>query len=43
MLNGLSIKTGVNLEELIATSWFIADLLDRPPTAKVTLANAAKH
>jgi hydroxymethylglutaryl-CoA lyase len=43
MLNGLSIKTGVNLEGLIATSWFIADLLDRPPTAKVTLANAAKH
>ncbi len=43
MLNGLSIKTGINLDELIATSWFIADLLDRPPTAKVTLANAAKH
>jgi hydroxymethylglutaryl-CoA lyase len=43
MLNGLSIKTGVNLDELIATSWFIADLLGRPPTSKVALANAVNH
>lgn len=38
MLNGLDIGTGINLDKLLSTSWFIADLLDRPPTAKVTLA-----
>lgn len=42
MLNGLGIKTGIDLEQLISTSWFVADLLNRQPSAKVTLAVSAK-
>lgn len=43
MLNGLGIKTGINLNKLLSTSWFIADTLHRQPTAKVPLAIAAKQ
>ena len=40
MLNGLGVKNGIDLDALISTSWFIAKILQRPPTAKVTLALA---
>jgi hypothetical protein len=43
MLNGLGIKTGINLDSLLSTSWFIADRLQRQPTAKVPLAIVAKR
>lgn len=42
MLNGLGVKTGIDLEKLFSASWFIADILQRQPTAKVPLAIAAK-
>lgn len=43
MLNGLGIKTGIDLDHLLATSWFIADRIQRYPTAKVALASAVKR
>jgi len=43
MLNGLGIKTGIDLDKLLSTSGFIADILERQPTAKVSLAIAAKR
>ena len=43
MLNGLGIKTGIDLDKLLSTSWFIAERLQRQPTAKVPLAIAAKR
>jgi len=43
MLNGLGIKTKIDLNKLLSTSWFIADILLRQPTAKVALAVAAKR
>jgi hydroxymethylglutaryl-CoA lyase len=38
MLNGLGIKTGVDLKKLITVSHFICDVLAKKPTSKVTLA-----
>ncbi|MSP82914.1 MAG: hydroxymethylglutaryl-CoA lyase [Alphaproteobacteria bacterium] len=38
MLNGLGIATGVDLDRLIAASWFAADALDRPPSSKLARA-----
>ena len=38
MLNGLGIETGINLNRLVSTSWFIADTLKRRPASKVALA-----
>lgn len=43
MVNGLGIETGINLDRLVSTSWFIANILCRPPTAKVTQALATKY
>ncbi|MCD8496870.1 MAG: hydroxymethylglutaryl-CoA lyase [Alphaproteobacteria bacterium] len=40
MLQGMGIETGVNLEKIIETSWFIADHLGRKPASK--LANARR-
>jgi len=38
MLNGLGIKTGVELEKIIDTAWFISDALDRKPASKLAMA-----
>jgi len=38
MLNGLGIETGVNLESIIKTAWFIAECLGRQPDSKVAHA-----
>jgi len=43
MLNGLGIKTGIDLDKLLSTSWFVDDILDRQPSAKVSLAIASKQ
>jgi hydroxymethylglutaryl-CoA lyase len=41
MLNGLSIKTGVDLKKIIETAWFISEQLGRKPVSNV--ANAMKE
>lgn len=41
MLHGLGIQTGVNLEKMVETAWFIADALDKKPASKV--ANTLKN
>lgn len=38
MLNGLNIKTGVDIQKIIEAAWFISDVLGRPPRSKVALA-----
>ncbi|MCA1935164.1 MAG: hydroxymethylglutaryl-CoA lyase [Asticcacaulis sp.] len=38
MLRGLSIETGVDLDKVIDTAWFISDALGRPPRSKVAVA-----
>ena len=38
MLDGLRIETGVDLEALVAVSWFISEQLDRTPASRVALA-----
>jgi isopropylmalate/homocitrate/citramalate synthase len=38
MLNGLGIETGVDLDALIETAWFISHTLGRPPASKVARA-----
>ncbi|ADU13694.1 hydroxymethylglutaryl-CoA lyase [Asticcacaulis excentricus] len=38
MLNGLSIETGVDLEKVIDTAWFISDALGRPPKSRTAVA-----
>ncbi|MDC7676607.1 hydroxymethylglutaryl-CoA lyase [Asticcacaulis machinosus] len=38
MLNGLGIESGVDLEAIIETAWFISDALGRPPRSKLALA-----
>ncbi len=38
MLDGLGVKTKVNLDSLISVSEFISESLDRPPTSKVARA-----
>ena len=43
MLNGLGIKTGVDLDKLINAGQFISDYLGRPPVSKVSRAITAKH
>lgn len=40
MLNGLGINSGVNLDLLISTAWFISKKLNRPPISKVSRALA---
>jgi len=40
MLNGLNIKTGVDLDALIDTGWYICQQLQREPVSKVSLAVA---
>ena len=43
MLNGLGIKTGVDLGKLINAGQFISDYLGRPPVSKVSRAITAKR
>jgi isopropylmalate/homocitrate/citramalate synthase len=43
MLNGLGIKTGVDLAKLINAGQFISDYLGRPPVSKVSRAITAKR
>lgn len=38
MLQGMGVETGVDLDRLVETAWFIADSLGRPPASKVALA-----
>ena len=38
MFNGMSVKTGVDIDKLVETAWFIADKLDRHPNSKISLA-----
>lgn len=38
MLNGLSIETGVDVEKVIDTAWFISDALGRPPKSRAAVA-----
>lgn len=40
MLNGLGIKTGIDLEKLVDTAWFISSQIGRKPASKV--ANAMR-
>jgi hydroxymethylglutaryl-CoA lyase len=42
LLNGLSIRTGVDLTKLRATGQRISDFLGRPPASRVARALAAK-
>lgn len=41
MLRGMGIETGVDLNKMVETAWFIADRLDRKPASHV--ANAMKN
>jgi len=43
MLNGLGIKTGVDLDKLINAGQFISDYLGRPPVSKVSRAITGKR
>jgi isopropylmalate/homocitrate/citramalate synthase len=43
MLNGLGIKTGVDIDKLINAGQFISDYLGRPPVSKVSRAITAKR
>jgi len=38
MLNGMGIETGVDLDRVIDTAWFISDALGRPPRSKAAVA-----
>ncbi len=38
MLNGLGMKTGVDLDKIIAAAWYISDFLGHPPSSKVAMA-----
>jgi hydroxymethylglutaryl-CoA lyase len=43
MLEGMGIETGVSLDKLIETAWFISDFLGRPPVSRVARAMKAKQ
>ena len=38
MLNGMGIKTGLNLKEIVRTAFYIYDFLDKTPSSRVALA-----
>ncbi len=40
MLNGMGIKSGVDLDRIIEAAWFISDVLGRPPRSKVAIVRA---
>lgn len=41
MFEGIGVETGVNLNQLIETSWFISKALDRDPASKLSFATKA--
>jgi hydroxymethylglutaryl-CoA lyase len=43
MLEGMGIETGVSLDKLIETAWFISDFLGRPPVSRVARAMKANQ
>ncbi len=43
MLHGMGVETGVELDALVETGWFICDALGREPASKVSRALRAKH
>jgi len=43
MLDGMGIETGVSLEKLVETAWFISDFLGRPPVSRVARAMQARR
>ena len=43
LLDGMGIETGVSLEKLVETAWFISDFLGRPPVSRVARALQAKR
>lgn len=43
MLDGLGVRTGVDLDAVVEAGSFIADYLGRPPVSKVALALSAKR
>ena len=38
LLNGMDIESGVDLEALVRTAWFVSDALGRPPQSRVARA-----
>ena len=40
MLNGIGIKTGIKLEEIIEVSWYISNYMKRLPNSRVARAYA---
>ena len=42
MLNGMDIKTGIDLDKLMQTSKYISDAINRPIGSRVTRAFQAK-
>jgi hydroxymethylglutaryl-CoA lyase len=38
MLHGMDIPTGIDLDKLVETAWFIADALGKPPSSRVARA-----
>jgi hydroxymethylglutaryl-CoA lyase len=38
LLNGMDIESGIDLEALVRTSWFVSDALGRPPQSRVARA-----
>lgn len=43
MLHGMGLHTGVDIEKLARTGWYICDALQRPPSSRVSLAMRAKQ
>lgn len=42
MLDGLGVRTGIDLDRLIAAGRFVCDVLGRPPRSRVALARGAR-
>jgi hydroxymethylglutaryl-CoA lyase len=42
MLNGMGLKTGVDLEKIVEAAWYISDFLGRVPASKVAIARQNK-
>lgn len=42
MLHGMGIETGIDLDELVRTAWWISDFLGRPPVSRVARALKSK-
>ncbi len=42
MLNGMGLKTGVDLDKIVEAAWYISDFLGRAPASKVAIARQNK-